>query len=88
MIAAEQPRSLDGGRPIHPCHTLTEKLLECLATIDNDAEAMEHASRAQVGIAKALHERALRLRNVQRAEILEGISVAEKLCSATTGARV
>lgn len=93
-VTAERPakqksdRTDVGGRPVHPCHTLTEALLEAIAGIDCDVEAMEHAARAQVAIAKALHQRAMRAKDVVRAEIVAAVGVAERFCAATTGARV
>ena len=68
-----------GGRPVHPAIVATEALVEALAAIDCDYEALEHIAQATLAIARMAHARAERLRSAVRPEIAIGYRAAEDI---------
>ena len=68
-----------GGRPVHPAIVAVEALVEALAAIDCDYEALEHIAQATLAVARQAHARAERLRVVVLPELRAGYEAAEML---------
>lgn len=80
--AAERPK----GRPVHPAVMACEALVSAIVTIDDDQVAFEHGSRALSLVGRALHERAIRIRERCLPEVREGYQAAEAVVASRAAA--
>ena len=70
---------------MHPVTRATESMIEALAAVDCDYEALDHIAHANVQIARMAHERAQSLRRSVRPELEDGYRACEEVAAAFKG---